>query len=374
MTIARREIIDYGESGTYHCISRCVRRAFLCGIDKWSGRSYEYRRNWVRDRVKAMSETFAMDVLAFSVMSNHFHLVLRNDVDREKGWTDGEVVRRWLSVYPKHHMRPDGTYVYETRPEDVVCVLEEEGRVDVLRERLSDISWFMRSINEFIARKANREDECKGHFWEGRFKCQRLLDESAVLTCMAYVDLNPVRAKMAESLEDSVCTSVHERIEAEKAKMRVFFAGATRDLHGDECKKGNLATKRHIIHEKGSIITTESTEDESKRADWLVPIDNALFFEYKLTIDEYLELVDLTGRRLAAGKRGQIDEQLLPILQSLQIDADNWLHTVEQYGRLFYRVSGRLENIAASAKKAGRKWFCGLSASIGAFRPVESTA
>lgn len=109
----------------------CVRRAYLCGIDTWSGRSYEYRRDWVRDRVKAMSQVFAVDVLAFSVMSNHFHLVLRNDVNREKGWSDEDVVRRWLAVYPKRHMQPDGTYVYESRPEDVVCVLEEEGRVDM---------------------------------------------------------------------------------------------------------------------------------------------------------------------------------------------------------------------------------------------------
>ncbi|NCD34878.1 MAG: hypothetical protein EOL87_15860 [Spartobacteria bacterium] len=91
-------------------------------------------------------------------------------------------------------------------------------------------------------------------------------------------------------------------------------------------------------------------------------------------MDEYLELVDLTGRRLAAGKKGQIDAKLLPILESMQIDADNWLNTVEKYGRLFYRVSGRLENITESAKKAGRRWLCGLSASLGAFKPLESTA
>ncbi|NCD35250.1 MAG: transposase, partial [Spartobacteria bacterium] len=361
MTIARREIIDYGQSGTYHCISRCVRRAFLCGVDKWSRKSYEYRRDWVRDRLKAMSEAFAVDVLAFSVMSNHFHVVLRNDVDREKGWTDEEVVRRWLTVYPKRHMRPDGTYVYETRPEDVVTVLEEEGRVDVLRERLSNISWFMRSINEFIARKANREDECKGHFWEGRFKCQRLLDESAILTCMAYVDLNPVRAKMAESLEDSAYTSVYERIEAEKAKMRGFLTTKGANVRKSE-KAEYLTTESTEIYEKGMI-------EGEKRADWLVPIDENLFFEYKLTVDAYLELVDLTGRRLKEGKRGQIDEKLLPILESMQIDAENWLNTVEKYGRLFYRVSGRLENITETAKKAGRKWLCGLSASLSAFKP-----
>ena len=130
----------------------------------------------------------------------------------------------------------------------------------------------------------------------------RLLDESAVLTCMAYVDLNPVRAKMAESLEDSVYTSVHEWIEAERAKIRKFLTAKSADDRESETG-GVFATKSTSIHEEGIHASVQ-------RADCLVPIDDALFFEYKLTIDEYLELVDLTGRRVAAGKRGQIDEQL----------------------------------------------------------------
>ncbi|NCD35403.1 MAG: hypothetical protein EOL87_18605 [Spartobacteria bacterium] len=125
-------------------------------------------------------------------------------------------------------------------------------------------------------------------YWEGRFKCQRLLDESAILTCMAYVDLNPVRAKMAESLEDSVYTSVYERLAAEKAKMREFLSTDDTDLH-------------RYAHDEEFVT--------SKRADWLVPVDETLFFEYKLTVDEYLALVDLTGRRLAAGKKGQIQNE-----------------------------------------------------------------
>lgn len=75
------------------------------------------------------------------------------------------------------------------------------------QRRLVDISWFMRSLNEFIARKENKEDNCKG-----RFKSQALLDEQALLTCMAYVDLNPIRARMFGSVESSECTSTFKRI------------------------------------------------------------------------------------------------------------------------------------------------------------------
>lgn len=84
--------------------------------------------------------------------------------------------------------------------------------INVWRERLANLSWFMKRLNEYIARQANKEDQCTGHFWEARYKSQALLTEEALLSCMAYVDLNPVRAAIADTPAHSAHTSIKERI------------------------------------------------------------------------------------------------------------------------------------------------------------------
>jgi len=85
---ARKEIVDESVVGVYHCVSRCVRRAFLCGIDAYSGRNFDHRKGWIRDRLEELAAIFAVDVLGFSVMSNHIHLLLRTRPDVAKGfWT-----------------------------------------------------------------------------------------------------------------------------------------------------------------------------------------------------------------------------------------------------------------------------------------------
>ncbi|KZN50366.1 hypothetical protein N474_24485, partial [Pseudoalteromonas luteoviolacea CPMOR-2] len=168
----------------YHCISRCVRRAFLCGEDKATGKSYEHRRGWVEEKLLQLAKVFCIDVCAYAVMSNHTHIVLYVDDKKAKRLTDKAIIIRW-------HKQFKGTWLThkfingEPLTNSERCLLSE--LIDKYRTRLADISWFMRTLNEDIARKANREDGCTGRFWEGRFKSQALLDEAALAACLAYV-------------------------------------------------------------------------------------------------------------------------------------------------------------------------------------------
>jgi len=202
MTYPRSALVDPAADSVYHCVSRCVRRAYLCGEDVVTQRNFDHRRQWIQDRLGLLAECFAISVYAFAVMSNHLHAVLRVEPDRSKHWSDEEVLMRWARAMRHRESNARGDTRELVSPE----------RIAQLRRRLSDLSWFMRCLNEPIARRANAEDAVTGRFWEGRFRCQLLLDERAVLAAMAYVDLNPVRAGFADTLEGSDHTSIQQRL------------------------------------------------------------------------------------------------------------------------------------------------------------------
>ena len=213
MAIARKRQVSLVDTKYYHCISRCVRRAFLCGEDRFTGKSYAHRRGWIEEKLLMLAKVFCIDVCAYAVMSNHTHLVLYVDDKKAKRLNDKAIIIRW-------HKLCKGTLLTQKYMQGEKLSKTERmffnQTVEQYRERLASISWFMRLLNEDIARKANKEDGCTGRFWEGRFKSHALLDEAAIAACMAYVDLNPIRAKMANTPEESAHTSVQKRIESAK--------------------------------------------------------------------------------------------------------------------------------------------------------------
>lgn len=342
MTMARKTVVNDGESGVYHCISRCVRRAFLCGLDPYSQKDYEHRRVWIRDRIVELSGIYGVEVLSYAVMSNHLHLVVQTLPERVESWDAEVVVRRWLRLYP---VERDG-FGRAVEPSDAL-VREWCGDASVVkrcRERLGSLSWFMRSLNEPIARRANREDDCRGHFWEGRFKCQRLVDEGAVLACMVYVDLNPVRAGMAQTPEGSEFTSVYDRIAARQAQVKL----------------------REEADRKADAQFFEEQRARSRGADWLGGFAKADGGEDRFVdvdLDKYLELLDWTGRCVKEGKKGAIPVDLLPVLERLELDTQEWVENVQRFGGLFSRIAGKAEQVMAFARQVGQKWLRGKSGS-----------
>ena len=353
MTAARKTVVDVKEVGVYHCISRCVRRAFLCGVDRYTGISYEHRRSWIADRLKTLSSIFAMEVFAYAVMSNHLHLVVRNRPDLAKGWTAEEVARRWCALFPKKDGRDEAQGPSD---ETIAAFVADAERVELCRKRLGDISWLMRCLNEPIARRANREDKCTGRFWEGRFKCQRLMDEGAMLACMAYVDLNPVRAHLADTLEDSKFTSVYDRLIAERAKARLKAS--------PELPAPTQAQK--------ALIRKESAA--SKRADWLLDLNGPESPFSGVDLGFYLSLVEWTGQNIREDKPGYIPLGLKPVLERFDLDTENWVRNVESYGGLFYRIAGPLESITARAREKGLCWLRGQKGSRALYRSLKEAA
>jgi hypothetical protein len=198
-------------------------------------------------------------------------------------------------------------------------VLGNAERLDTCRARLGSLAWFMRSLNEPIARRANREDACTGRFWEGRYKCQALLDDAAVLTCMSYVDLNPVRAGVAESLEASAHTSALHRIASIKSEPD----SALRPLSG-------VATK------------TSST-----------PLP--------LTVADYLEVIDWTARQKRADKRGAVSTAEPPILRKLGLTEHQWSAQMLGTETRYWRAIGSAQSLIEKAVAMGQSWMKGIS-------------
>ncbi len=269
------------------------------------------RLRWVEDKLLELTKVFCIDVCAYAVMSNHTHLVLYVDDKKVNRLNDKAIVIRW-------HKLCKGTlltqkYVQGEKLSKAELIFFNQ-TVKQYRERLSSISWFMRLLNEDIARKANKEDNCTGRFWEGRFKSQALLDEAALAACMAYVDLNPIRAKMANSLEESDHTSVQKRLtsatEGKQPKQLLRFAGMSRQI-----------------------------------------MPKGLPFELK----SYLELVELTGGIIREDKHGHIDNSGLSLLERLNISPENWLKLTTQFTRVFHGAVGRASSHESYCENLNRK-------------------
>lgn len=161
MTRPRGVQVCVQDTPYYHIVSRCVRRSYLCGYDKIAGKSYEHRRQWIENRIRLLSSIYAIDICAYAVMSNHIHLVVKICPERAAVLDEAQVLERWICLFkgPLLVQKQLGGAKLTSAENDTLSAL-----VEVYRQRLSDLGWFMKCLNEPIARQANREDCCTGHF------------------------------------------------------------------------------------------------------------------------------------------------------------------------------------------------------------------
>jgi len=314
MTRPRKELISLDDTPYYHVTSRCVRRAFLCGVDHYSGQSYEHRRQWVVDRIRLLSSLFAIDVCSYAVMHNHYHLVLKLCPEQLLDLSAEQIMDRWCALFK-------GPLLVQRYREGEVLTAPERSTVsdivNVWRRKLSNISWFMRCLNQPIARQANLEDKCTGKFWESRFTSQALKTGESLLSCMAYVDLNPIRAGMADSPETSSHTSIQERIQPSFSLLKAIDA---------QQKYGDLLDFKTAL--KPLLDLQETLQDETQTG-------------ILLSFHDYLNLVDWTGRTIRGDKRGHIVNDLPPILNRLQITPDQWKLNTTQFEAIHNRRFNR---------------------------------
>ena len=315
MTQARSLLIPHGMSGTYHCVQRCVRRAFLCGIDHYTGQNFEHRKVWVEQRIVLVSSCFAVAIHAYAVMSNHLHLVIHVEPAATASWSDHDVAEKWVRLFPpKDDLEEARTYKQNR-------LIASAARLEVCRIRLGSLSWLMKCLAEPIARKANAEDSCKGRFWEGRFKSQVLCNDQAILAAMVYVDLNPIRARMTASLLTSNHTSIQQRLKS--------------------ARLDSVSLKQALPPIHGTLIACLPTR-----------------------LNDYIELVEWTGKRAMPDKRGAIPKHAPTALKHLHISEQRWTTQVKGIGSSYWRVVGDVNDLLETAKRLNQRWLKGVGTAL----------
>ncbi|CAM3670209.1 hypothetical protein VA7868_00214 [Vibrio aerogenes CECT 7868] len=318
MTTARSQLISLDVTPYYHCVSRCVRRSFLCGEDSVTGKSYEHRRDWLESRILKLATIYCIDICAYAVMANHYHLVVHVNRSKAESLSTFEVIERWQQ---EHHLP---WLIQRFMKQQLTCKAEIKRCHQIIqqwRERLYSLSWMMKELNFNIALQANQEDDCTGHFWEGRFKSYALLDEAALLAAMTYTDLNPVRAKIAETPETSQYTSLKKRLDA-------------------------LEEHQPTPHGLYPFIGDRHPEQPAG-----IPF----------RLSDYIEWVDFTGRQLRQDKCGYISQDQPAILTRLSLSQTKALKLVTHLERRRKRWIGSPGHLLLAKQRLNKKRIDGLT-------------
>ena len=311
------------------------------------GEGFEHRKQWIEDRLQLLAGNFAVSVAGFAVMDNHLHLLLRMDPEEAANWSDQEVVERCLNVYTPRNLDLDDPVSTQIRIEYEV---KDSKQVAKYRERLASLGWFMKALKEPLARMANKEDDCTGAFWEGRFKSIAILDEEALLATCAYIDLNPFAAGLSALPETAKHTSVRQRV------AHVRSQGKLEELKS--ARQGSSSGSQEV-----------GTLDQDH---WLVPMDNRQNKDQasregmleSFSLSAYLQVLDYTSRLYRNGK-ARLTIAVKNVMDRLGTDSEFWFARLQKmlsskslHGRCF---AGNRQRVRELAKDRGKHHLTNLS-------------
>ncbi len=336
----RKELIPENKPGIYHLWNRCVRGAFLMGKDTTTGKDYDHRKGWAEARLSMLVASFGVEVCTFSILDNHFHIIVRVSPSVIDQLDDVEIARRWLRVYPGYWVLDENWH--EPTTAEIEALAKDSEEILKLRRRLKSVSQFMSAFSEYMARRANKEDDVTGRFWGGRFRSRELADEAAVLSCAAYVDLNELRAGIARTLEECQHSSIAKRIEEQQG--------------GEPCEW--LVPIELLLEDYGEPTPSAS----GKR-----PSDRGLL---RMTNEQYIRTLRWMAENHQAGKdqHKPPPDNVEAELDRLQLDGGELLEIMGNIPQVFRRFMGTVEQIQARAAEVNRRWFHGVSAAARLFR------
>jgi len=317
MTIARRKLVTLDVTPWYHCTSRCVRRSFLCGRDKLTKRNFAHRKKWIEELLLKLPTVFCIDVAAYAVMSNHYHVVVRVNLEKAQSLSDREVFDRLSQIYhgsPVLQRYGAGEAIDDAEKK----ILKRE--LSRWRLLLTDLGRFMGYINQSVACRANKEDDCKGRFWESRFSSQAILDHAALVRTLCYVDLNPVRAKSSSNPTQSRFTSINLRRSNPRNCLIPFEADTNEPV--------------------GKVY-------ENKNITCSIP----------LTLDLYCQILEWTARGLKTGDAKLKNNTASAYLDNQGFSQTKWLSAMSsRRGRWHQKALGSVDRIKAYCRSIEQRW------------------
>lgn len=330
-----------------HVWSQTVQQMFLLGKDSLSGEDYSHRKDWVIDIMAHQSMFMAIDILRFAVMENHVHFLLRTRPDIVRGWSDQEVAWNYLLLCPKKKRRKkvDGKWQYETEEpsqKDIDAIVNDQKELKKIRRKLSSLSFWMQLLKQKVARRANsevqRDGVCKGAFWKGRFEMTVINTREHLLTCSVYIDLNPFRAKMTDSLEGYSYTSIYMQL------MGVFREMLDR---GDliptvgnplgEFPESSMLAPIEFVEEKVEA-STKSEVGNSRVSKPKFRCSDTGFLE--ITAEQYCELVRWSMGQLGADREGAISGLEHAVVESHGMSLETWRERLMSFRRLYRHEAG----------------------------------